>query len=194
MAPIDLRLRNLDTAELLIASFESEVDAALWLRERPRMMEVLGVIAQTDDHAVHLALRSALRPLDEDEAAVVARLDAESELAFAARQEEEARRAAEEREAHREALRHADPKRPMHVNWTLRDGFVPGDPADEREINADVREAILAWVRERDTWVADRGLVVGEAVVTVWPLEVPPGESRVQRGGQFHPIAAPKAD
>ncbi len=61
MAPIDLRLRNLETTELLIASFENEVDAAMWLRERPPMMEVLGVIAQTDDPSLHMALRRAAR-------------------------------------------------------------------------------------------------------------------------------------
>ena len=40
MGKLDLRLRDLETAELLIASFESEDDAATWLRERPHMMEV----------------------------------------------------------------------------------------------------------------------------------------------------------
>lgn len=191
MAPIDLRLRNLETTELLIASFESEVDAALWLRERPRMMEVLGVIAQSSDPALHNALRRALRPLDDDEAEIVQRLDEEAERAYAQRQEEEARRAEEERLAHIEEMRTADPARPMQVRWSLTDGFAPMDPVDAREINADVQSAILAWVRERDTWVADRGQVVGEATLTVWPLAVPPGEERVQRGGRFSPVPAP---
>lgn len=191
MAPIDLRLRNLETTELLIASFESEVDAALWLRERPRMMEVLGVIAQSSDPALHQALRRALRPLDDDEAEVVQRLDEESERAYVQRQEDEARRAEEERLAHIEEMRTADPARPMQVRWSLTDGFSPVDPVDPREINADVQSAILAWVRERDTWVADRGQVVGEATLTVWPLTVPPGEDRVQRGGRFSPVPAP---
>jgi hypothetical protein len=191
MAPIDLRLRNLETTELLIASFDSEVDAALWLRERPRMMEVLGVIAQSSDPAMHNALRRALRPLDDDEAEIVQRLDEESERAYAQRQEDEARRADEERLAHIEEMRTADPARPMQVRWSLSDGFAPMDPVDAREINADVQSAVLAWVRERDTWVADRGQVVGEATLTVWPLAVPSGEERVQRGGRFSPVPAP---
>jgi hypothetical protein len=191
MAPIDLRLRNLETTELLIASFDSEVDAALWLRERPRMMEVLGVIAQSSDPAMHNALRRALRPLDDDEAEIVQRLDEESERAYAQRQEDEARRADEERLAHIEEMRTADPARPMQVRWSLTDGFAPMDPVDAREINADVQSAVLAWVRERDTWVADRGQVVGEATLTVWPLAVPSGEERVQRGGRFSPMPAP---
>lgn len=191
MAPIDLRLRNLETEELLIASFETEVDAALWLRERPSMMEVLGVIAQSDDPALHLALRRAVRPLDEDEAAVVARLDEASERAFEARAEEEARRAEEEAAAYRASMRAADPKRPMQVAWSLEGGFAVVDAADERAISAEVQAAILEWVRERDEWVAERGLIVGEAVVTVWPLALPPGESRVQRGGTFTPVTKP---
>lgn len=191
MAAIDLRLRDLNTSELLIASFESEVDAALWLRERPRMMEVLGVIAQSSDPALHSALRRALRPLDEDEAEIVRRLDEEADRAYEQRQRDEARRAEEERLAHIEEMRTADPARPMQVRWSLSDGFSPVDPVDPREINAEVQSAILSWVRERDTWVADRGQVVGEAIVTVWPLAVPPGEDRVQRGGRFSPVSAP---
>lgn len=191
MASIDLRLRNLETCELLIASFESEVDAALWLRERPAMMEVLGVIAQSADPALHNALKRALRPLDPDEAAIVERLDAEAEAAYQQRQEEEARRAEADRVAHIEEMRTADPARPMQLRWSLDGGFAPVDPADERPISDEVREAVIAWVRERDTWVIDRGQVVGEATVTVWPLALPAGEDRVQRGGRFSPVAAP---
>ena len=191
MASIDLRLRNLETAELLIASFEREADAALWLRERPAMMEVLGVIARSADPAAHDALRRAMRPLDAEEAAVVARLDAEAERAYQQRREEEARRAEAERLAHIEEMRSADPGRPMQVRWSLDGGFAPVDPIDAREINAEVRAAILEWVRERDTWVADRGMIVGEALLTVWPLAVPAGASRVQPGGRFTPVTAP---
>lgn len=191
MPPIDLRLRNLENAELLIASFENEIDAAFWLRERPPMMEVLGVIAQSDDPSLHLALRRAVRPLDEDEAAIVKRLDEESERAFAAARMEEERRAQEEAAAYREAMRHADPNRPMQLAWSLEGGFERVDPVDEREISDEVRAAILAWVRERDEWVAERGLVVGEAVVTVWPGALPKGASRVHAGGHFTPVAAP---
>lgn len=191
MAPIDLRLRNLETAELLIASFENEVDAAMWLRDRPSMMEVLGVIAQTDDPALHLALRRAVRPLDDEERAVVKRFDEESERVWAAREAEEARRAEEEAEAHREEMRNADPNRLMQVSWSLEDGLHAVDPADEREVCAEARAAILDWVKERDEWVADRGLVVGEATLTVYPGVLPAGASRVQPGGRFTPAAPP---
>lgn len=191
MAPIDLRLRNLETGELLIASFENEIDAAFWLRDRPSMMQVLGVISETLDAAGHAVLKRASRPLDAEESAAAKRFDEEADRARQARAEEERRRAAEEAVAYREALRNADPNRPMEVAWSLDSGFERVDPADEREISAEVREAVLAWVRERDEWVADRGLVVGEATVTVWPGNLPPGESRVQRGGTFSPVVRP---
>ncbi len=135
-----------------------------------------------------------MRPLDEDEAAVVARLDEASERAFEARAEEEARRAEEEAAAYRASMRAADPKRPMQVAWSLEGGFAVVDAADERAISAEVQAAILEWVRERDEWVAERGLIVGEAVVTVWPLALPPGESRVQRGGTFTPVTKPSPE
>ncbi len=176
MAPIDLRLRNLENGELLLASFDNEVDAGLWLHDRPPMMEVLGVIAQSDDAAIHAALRRAVRDLDDAE-----------------RKADEERRADEERAAYLETMRTADPARPMQVAWSLAGGFAPVDPMDPRDITDDVRAAVLAWVRERDGWVADRGLVVGEATVTVWPLAVPDGESRVHRGGQFVPVSGPTA-
>lgn len=191
MAPIDLRLRNLETGELLIASFETEIDAAFWLRERPPMMQVLGVISETLDAAGHAVLKRASRPLDEQESAAAKRFEDEAERLRQARAEEERQRAREEAVAYRESMRNADPNRPMEVAWSLDGGFEHVDPADEREINAEVREAVLAWVRERDEWVADRGLVVGEATVTVWPGNVPTGEARVQRGGTFSPVVAP---
>lgn len=189
MGRLDLRLRNLENAELLIASFENEDDAETWLTDRPPMMEVIGVIAESSDPALHLRLRQAVRPLDPDEAEVVRRMDAEDAVARAEQEAEHARRAEAEAEAHREAMRTADPDRPLQVTWTPKGGFSSMDPWDEREITEAAREAVLAWVKEREEWVADRGQVIGEAVVTVWPGPVPPGESRVQRGGRFVPVA-----
>jgi hypothetical protein len=191
MAKLDLRLRDLETAELLIASFESEDDAATWLRERPPMMEVLGLIAESSDPEMHKALRAAVRPLDEAEAEVVQRMDAADAVARAEREAEHERRAIADAEAHRAAMRAADPNRPMQITWMIEEGFSPMDPADEREISAEVQEAVLAWVRERNSWVAEREQVVHEAVVTVWPGALPEGEARVLPGGRFVPVARP---
>jgi hypothetical protein len=130
MGKLDLRLRDLETADLLIASFESEDDAASWLRERPRMMEVIGLIAESSDPALHVMLRGAVRPLDPDEAEVVQRMDAADAEARVAREIEHARRAAAEAEAHREAMRTADPDRPMQLSWSLEGDFSMMDPSD----------------------------------------------------------------
>ena len=191
MGKLDLRLRDLETAELLIASFESEDDAATWLRERPHMMEVLGLIAENSDPAMHQMLREAARPLDPDEAEVVRRMDVADAKARIAREIEHARRATAEAEAHRASMRSADPNRPMQISWSLEGDFAMMDPADEREITPAAKEAVLEWVRERDGWVADRGLMVNEAVLTVWPGPLPKGESRVQPGGKFIPAERP---
>ena len=85
-------------------------------------------------------------------------------------------------------MRSADPNRPMQISWSLEGDFAMMDPADEREITPAAKEAVLEWVRERDGWVADRGLMVNEAVLTVWPGPLPKGESRVQPGGTFTPV------
>lgn len=191
MARLDLRLRNLENAELLIASFESEDDAETWLADRPHMMEVIGLIAESDDPAVHVRMRQAVRPLDADEAEVVRRMDEADAADRSAREAEHERRALAEHEAHLAEMRNADPDRPLQVTWTPAAGFTSMDPADEREITQAAKDAVTEWVRERAGWVADRGLVIGEAVVTVWPGPVPKGESRVQPGGRFVPVAPP---
>jgi len=60
------------------------------------------------------------------------------------------------------------------------------DP-DPREIPPVVRDAVLAWVAERNTWVHARRARVARATVTVWPAAVPGGDEaeRCQAGGQF---------
>ena len=45
-------------------------------------------------------------------------------------------------------------------------------------------------MQERGSWIRGRGQVVGEALVTVWPGQVPSGSERVQSGGQFVPVSA----
>ncbi len=189
MARLDLRLRNLENSELLIASFESEDDAETWLADRPHMMEVIGLIAESSDPAMHQRLRQAARPLDAEETAVVRRMDEADAVARAEQEAEAVRRAAADAEAHRQAMRDADPDRPLQLTWTPRDGYTVMDPADERPISQEVKDAVAAWVAERNEWVADRGQVVAEAVVTVWPGALPDGESRVMRGGRFVPVA-----
>jgi hypothetical protein len=187
MHKLDLRIRNLETRELLYATFESEVDAARWLIDRPRFMQVMGVATHGLPREVYAMLKGIAKALDDDERALADAIDegdraAAHEAEAAARREDEAEMA-----AWREAQKTADPNRPMAIRWDMVDGFAHDDPSDPREIPEAARAAVLAWVRERDGWVADRGMRVGEAIVTVLPGDVPDGEERVLAGGQFFP-------
>lgn len=194
MSKLDLRVRNLETGELFLATFESEVDAAKWLLERPQGVEVRGVATHGLGREVYTMLRTASRALDADEQAMADRLDA-AEREARAQADEAARREDEaEMEAYREAQRTADPNRPMALRWTREGGIEKENVHDPRDLSEVVREAVAAWIAERDGWVADRGMVVGEALLTVWPAEVPADETRVQRGGQFFPVSAPSKD
>ncbi len=187
MAHFDLRLRNLESGEYLIASFEREEDVADWLIHRPAMMEVLGLKTDQEGPEVHDRLRPLVRPADAAEKARILVLDAQDALARAQQIEEESRREQEEARAHLEAMRTADPNRILRVRWSKTAGYAHMDPVDPREINADVRAAIEAWVAERNEWVHSRGLEVVEATVEAWPGALKPGQDRILGGGHFVP-------
>ena len=106
------------------------------------------------------------------------------------RQVEEQKRTEVAEQAHAEAIRTADPNRPMEGHYTYNAELTPTDPADTRPISAEVKTAVLAWVAERNEWVESRNQVVGDAKVTVWPGTIPKGQERVQRG-TFVPVTAP---
>lgn len=189
MNAYNLRVRNLATGEMLIATFEHEEDVAAYLIERPEMFEVIGLRTNFEDPAVHARLKPLIRPLNDEERARMAVLDAQDALARAEAQAAEARRAKAEVEAHKERMRTADPNRPMKVTWARGGGFAMLDPADTRAISAEAQEAVLAWVAERNTWVESRGQEVEEAVVEVWPGPMPRDGERVLPGGRFTPAA-----
>jgi hypothetical protein len=183
MGQLDLRIRDLKTGETLNATFESEEDAHTWLADRPEFTEVLGVATHGLSTEAYASLRAAVRPLDAEEQALQRKVAAEAEAAERVRLEVE---------MHKIAMRHADPHRPMLINWTYDHGMHVGDPLDPREVTEAAREAVTAWVRERDEWVKDKGQMVGEANVTVWPGPLPAGQTeRVHRGGIFYPTTAP---
>lgn len=187
MAHFDLRLRNLESGEYLIASFEREEDVAEWLIHRPAMMEVLGLKTASHDPAVHDRLRPLVRPPSAEERARLLVLDAQDTLARAQQVEAESRREREEAAAHIEAMRTADPNRIMQVRWTKAEGYTLVDRFDPRPVNDDVRAAIAAWVTERNEWVHPRGLEVVEATVEAWPGPLKPGQERILGGGHFVP-------
>lgn len=189
---IELRVRDLRTGEASIVGFDSEETALGWLAARPQYTDILGAATLDLPSDQVGRLRAALRPLDAEEKKLEQALNAEAEEAARKRNEEQGRREAAERDAHRAAMKSADPNRPMEVHWMFNREMEIADPADERKITDEAREAVLEWIRERDEWVRDRGQVVGDAKVTVWPGPIPAkeGGQRVKIG-TFIPITAP---
>ena len=188
--PIKLRIRNLQPREPGVAAFETDAEALLWLKDRPRFVEVIGMAGQTSTPMeVQDRLRAAMRPLDDDERI------AEREMELANEKEElereKASRAQEvELEAKRkEELRTADPERLMEVRWRFdRDMFLT-DPHDTRLITDEARAAIHAWIAERNEWVAGRGQTVGECTVKVWPGKIPTKDGDRVKEGKFVPVS-----
>ena len=130
MHKLDLRVRHLETRELLTATFESEVEAARWLIDRPPFVQVLGVATHGLPREVYAMLRGIARALTADEQAIVDEIEA-AERAAAEAAEAEARRQDElEAAAWREAQKTGDPDRPMRVRWDLSEGFSHDDPSD----------------------------------------------------------------
>lgn len=191
MTTIDLRVRDLTTGVSSLKSFDSEASAIAWLAARPRLVDVLGVATPGIAPELDARLRAALRPLDADEKAHEAKLDAAVAAVARERQEEEQKRARAAEDAHRAAMRTADPNRLLEVHFTYDKGLEKTDPSDPREISDEVREAVLAWVRERDGWVESRGQVVGDAKVAVWPGPLPKGEEERVKRGTFIPVTGP---
>lgn len=192
MAEFQIKVRNLETEETLIATLDSYEDALTWLEERPQYIEVITVISDVSPKQLG-DLRAAMRPYDDDEKALIASHAAQlAEAVRRSREADEARAAADEKLA-REAAKNADPNRPMKVRWTIDEGFASNDPFDDRPINDVVQAAVIAWVQERNGWVSDRGQFVAEAEVEVYPADVPGGDEseRVLRGGKFVPRLRP---
>jgi hypothetical protein len=186
-----LRIRNLQTRESGVVAFETEPDAALWLKDRPRFVEVLGVAGQTAiPMDLQERLRAILRPLDEDERLAVRELELVIEKEDLERQTEARKRDIEAAQKHAEAMRTGDPERLMEIHWRFDKGMNLTDPVDPRSITDAAREAVLAWIAERNEWVAGRGQCVGECTVKVWPGKMPAGAEERVKEGRFFPVSA----
>jgi hypothetical protein len=190
-SPIQLRIRNLQSREVGVAGFQTEAEAHLWLKARPHFVEVIGMAGSVSVAAdVQERLRAAMRPLDGDE-----RL-AEREMELAIEKEdlerEKVARAQElEAEAkHQETMRTADPERLMEIRWRFDSGMVVVDAHDTRAIPDAARDAVLAWIAERNEWVAGRGQTLGECTVKVWPGKIPPKHDERVQEGRFVPVTA----
>jgi len=189
---IMLKLENLKTGEASLQEFPDEEATTAWLRERPRFTDVLGVVFEGLSREQNDRLKAAMRPLDEEERA------AEKALAEVREKAAEAAALVREKEneaarvAHREAQKNLDPNRPMEVRFRYDTGLALTDQDDPRGISDEVRAACMAWIEERNEWVASRGQIVGEAKITVLPGALPkPGAERIQHGS-FVPVTGPK--
>ncbi len=177
MAKIEFRIRRLESGDVLVAEFPDVGAAAAWLVERPSMVEVQRMLTSVDPE-VEERLRNAMRPLDEQERARMSELEAEAD----------AQRFAKMAQAQQQVAPVSnDPNRQMVLRWERAKGLFLADESDDREIPEIVREAVLSWVAERDTWVRERGEQVAAASLSVWPAEVPSGHEseRIIPGGQF---------
>jgi hypothetical protein len=192
MSKLDLRVRDLRTGETMHATFEHEDDARVWLQDRPHMVEVLGVATHGLPREVYAMLRAAGRPLNSAEQALRDKFDEAAAREAREREAEAQRREAAEQEEYRRAMQNADPDRPMQLRFARDGGVTHQDSVDQRPIPEAARAAVLAWVAEREEWVRDRGQVVDEAQLVVWPGALPEGTTeRVEPGGQFWPAPAP---
>ncbi|MBW2452999.1 MAG: hypothetical protein JRI68_00735 [Deltaproteobacteria bacterium] len=191
---LDLSIRDLRTGKREQKVFESEQQALDFLENRPKFTEVLGVGSHNVPQEANQRLKAAMRPLDEEEKLLerqhVATLEAEARK----RAEKEQKRAAEAAAKHRAEMSTADPNRLLEVRFRFNAGLSVPDPVDERAITPEAKEAVEAWIVERNSWVENRGQVVGEATIKVYPGPLPEGVSERVDMGTFVPVAAPKKD
>lgn len=184
---VTLRLRDLQSGEGSHVELADLDAAAKWLAARPAFRDVLGVVFEGLTHEDNDRLKAAMRPLDAAELAAERELDAREARA----RKEQADRQQRELEAQtardREEAKTADPNRPMEVAFHYSGGLRVAEALDDRAITDEARDAVLAWVAERNEWVEDRGQMIGEAKVRVWPGPVPAGSDRVL-GGTFVPV------
>jgi hypothetical protein len=182
MPVVTLNLRDLKSGQRMLADFETLDACVEWLRARPRFVDVLG---PTDEHIsveVDQMLRSALRPLDEDERNLVAERQQRQAAELAAAHAE---RCAEVQAQVERKMASLGPDDAMHVSWVRGGAVVNAEPMDQRAVPRVVVDAVALWVAERNEWVHARGQRVRAVSVVVWPGAVPAGEERVHPGGQF---------
>lgn len=192
MSKITLKLRDLMSGETSFRELANEEETTSFLKERPRFVDVLGVVFEGLSAEQNARLRAANRPLDAEERAAEAALDERQKKEAEARAEARAKEDEKAQVAYREAMKNADPNRLMEVRWRFNiEGIAAVDPEDTREICEEAKAAVYAWIAERNEWVESRGQMVGEAKLTIYPANLPkPGVDRVKMG-TFVPVMAP---
>lgn len=194
MPKVTLRLRGLEDGQGKVTEHGSIEEAVLWLEKRPRFVEVLGVVFEGISREDNDRMKAAMRPLDEEEREKVRLLDEKDAAAREKAAEARRRETEAATERMRQDAKNASPNRPMEVRYRFDEKeLAKTDQYDDREITEAAKEAVRAWVDERQEWVKDRGQTIGEAKVTLYPNEVPAKKDRIIQG-TFVPIAAPKSE
>ena len=190
MADFEVKVRNLETGEMLVATMPDSDAAIEWLKERPRNMEIVSVLSEMSPAESH-RLKEAMRPYDADEMKLKSEFD---RRATKAAMDQYAREMAQMQKLQAAAESEAgdlDPNRPLSVRYDSESGFVVVD--DTRKLTEAAEAACIVWIRERNSWIKSKGQMIGEAHLEVWPNEVPGGEGedkRVLEGGRFFPLLA----
>lgn len=177
MSKIEFNIRDLKTGEVVCAEFPDLATAQTWLVDRPAFTQVLRLVTSVTPE-IEAGLRDAMRPLDEEERAVMVK----AEEAAAAEHAAEVAQLQKIKDSTPK-----DPNRPLVLQWAIGTGLTMSDASDDREITDVARTAVLAWIAERDTWVEGRGQRVAAASVSVWPGPIPGGNEseRIPPGGTF---------
>ena len=191
---LDLYTRDLQTGKRECKPFESEEAALAFLENRPKYLEVLGLATEEVPADVNQRLRGAMRPLDEEEKLLERQLDQAADDILRQRAEERTRREADEAAKALAEIATADPSRPLEIRYRYNAALSVATPNDDRPIGDEARDAVMAWVEERNSWVEGRGQIVGEARVTVHPGPLPDGTTERVLSGTFIPVTAPKKD
>lgn len=188
MADFEIKVRNLETGEMLVATMPDAESCIEWLKERPKNVEIVSVLSETSP-VEQKRLKDAMRPYDEDELELKEEYDRKASAAAAAAYGQELETIENAQALSEEELEKLDPNRPLAVKYELDEGLTVVD--DNRELTDAARAACLAWVNVRNGWIEGNGQIVGEAHLEVWPNDCPDGEDkRVLEGGRFFPRLA----
>ncbi|MGH1344286.1 MAG: hypothetical protein ACRBN8_22195 [Nannocystales bacterium] len=192
---VGLKIKRIDTQESLIAEFESLEDAKTWVAQRPEMVEVLGVVdPKAVGEAAFRELRDATRPLDAEE---LAGREQARETLLAQMREADERESAPRGLAGRmgqtppepppdpSSLPGAPASAVMVIRW--QQGASMANIVDNRPIPSEVREAVEAWVSERNKWLHAKRTHVGRAELRVRPGELSANDAgeRVEPGASY---------
>ncbi len=170
MAKLELKIRRLETDEVLVAEFDGIDDALTWLAQRPPLVEVVRVVSEIDE-ATETKLRQAMRPFDDDERDFLNKKDFEREMD----RRQELRRLQAEATGTSTASGSGDAARPMALMFVRGQGLTKTDADDDRDIPEAARRVIDHWLRERDGWLHERRQHLAKATFSVWPASVPSG-------------------